>query len=54
MGSNERSGQHACVLELRRLAHSSPNNYDRIVTLRAWEREEKGNKFWHYELVEIS
>ena len=28
-------------------------NYERIVTLRAWEREEKGKKFWHYELVEI-
>ena len=28
-------------------------NYERIVTLRAWEYEEKGKTFWHYELVEI-
>jgi type II restriction enzyme len=28
-------------------------NYERIVTLRAWEREDKGKKFRHYELVEI-
>ncbi len=28
-------------------------NYERILTLRAWERDEKGRKFWHYELVEI-
>jgi hypothetical protein len=23
------------------------------VTLRTWEREETGKKFWHYELVEV-
>ena len=28
-------------------------NYERIFTLRAWSREEKSKKFWHYELVEI-
>jgi hypothetical protein len=28
-------------------------NYERIVTLRAWERDEKNKRFWHYELVEI-
>lgn len=28
-------------------------NYERILSLRAWERTEFGKTFWHYELVEI-
>jgi len=28
-------------------------NYERIITLRAASRVEKGKTFWHYELVEI-